>query len=213
MTVPRQATDPPGHLLETAVSADPVEQFRVWFDAAAASGMPQPDAMVLATSSAAARPSARTVLLKHYDGRGFVFYTNYGSRKGRELAENAAASLLFPWYAMHRQVMVAGPVVVLGREESGAYFRSRPRGSQLGAWASEHQSAVVPSRDYLDRRFDECAARWPEGTAVPLPGFWGGFRVVPDEVEFWQGRPDRLHDRLRYRRGPDGTWVVERLSP
>lgn len=195
------------------MAADPVEQFRVWFDVTAGSGMPQPDAMVLATASAAARPSVRTVLLKHYDNQGFVFYTNYGSRKGRELAENATASLLFPWYALHRQVVVAGDVVALGREESRTYFRSRPRGSKLGAWASEHQSAVIPSRAYLERRFDECAARWPEGTEVPLPEFWGGFRVVPDEVEFWQGRPDRLHDRLRYRLGPDGTWVVERLSP
>lgn len=151
--------------------------------------------------------------LKHYDGDGFVFYTNYESRKGAELAENPHASLLFPWYALHRQVRVTGPVTLLDREESVAYFRSRPRGSQLGAWASERQSAVVPSRDYLEQRFGDCEQRWPEGTEVPLPDFWGGYRVVPDEVEFWQGRPDRLHDRLRYRRARTGGWVLERLSP
>lgn len=188
-------------------------QFDAWFTAATRSGLLQPHAMVVATASPQAWPSARTVLLKHYDSHGFVFYTNYDSRKGVELAANPRATLLFPWYALHRQVHVAGEVVRLAGEENAAYFHSRPRGSQLGAWASERQSAVIPSRDYLERRFADCAARWPEGTEVPVPDFWGGLRVVPYEVEFWQGRPDRLHDRLRYRWLQSGTWMLERLSP
>lgn len=195
------------------MAADPVVQFEAWFTAAAESRMTQPNAMILATASPEGRPSARTVLLKHFDDRGFLFYTNYGSRKGTELAENPRASLVFPWYSLHRQVLVAGDVDVLQRGESARYFHSRPRGSQLGAWASASQSAVIPSRDFLEQRFAECVARWPEGTEVPLPDFWGGFRVIPDELEFWQGRTDRLHDRLRYRRGPQGGWVLERLSP
>lgn len=209
-----RAPEPWGEGLDEAeMAADPFRQFETWFAAAASSGMPQPNAMVLATASAGARPSARTVLLKHYGEQGFIFYTNYASRKGVELAENPRASLLFPWYVLHRQVVVAGDTRSLTRAESAAYFRSRPRGSQLGAWASERQSEVISSRAYLERTFDEAAARWPEGTEVPLPDFWGGTVVVPDEVEFWQGREDRLHDRLRYRLAEDGVWLLERLSP
>lgn len=199
-------------LSERDVPGDPVAQFGAWFAQALDSGMSQPHAMVLATASASARPSARTVLLKAHDERGFVFYTNYDSRKGAELAENPRASLIFPWYALNRQVLAVGEVQWLSRQESEVYFRTRPHGSKLGAWASERQSAVIPSREHLQARFADHAARWPEGTEVPLPEFWGGLRVVPDEVEFWQGRPDRLHDRLRYRRA-GGSWIIERLSP
>lgn len=206
--------EPNGDGLDEAdLAADPFTQFESWFAAAVDSGMPQPNAMVLATASVNARPSARTVLLKRYDERGFVFYTNHASRKGLELAENPRASLLFPWYALHRQVVVVGHTQWLSREDTAAYFRSRPRGSQLGAWASERQTAVVSSRAELENAFREHAARWPEGTEVPLPEFWGGAVVVPDEVEFWQARRDRLHDRLRYRLAQGGGWALERLSP
>lgn len=196
-------------LLEAAVAADPIAQFTIWFGEALDAGLPEPNAMVLATASRAGRPSARTVLLKGYDERGFVFYTNYESRKGRDLAENPRASLLFPWHPMRRQVRVEGSVSRLPHEESAAYFASRPYGSRIGAWASR-QSAVVRSREELDARYEELAARWPEDP--PVPDFWGGFLVAPVEMEFWQGQLDRMHDRLRYRRtGP--RWVVERLAP
>ncbi|GAA4530387.1 MULTISPECIES: pyridoxamine 5'-phosphate oxidase [Nonomuraea] len=196
-------------LLETAVAADPIAQFTTWFQEALDAGLPEPNAMVLATASAGARPSARTVLLKEYDQRGFVFYTNYESRKGRDLAENPWASLLFPWHPIRRQVRVEGTVTRLPQEESAAYFASRPYGSRIGAWASR-QSAVVRSREDLDARYEELASRWPEDP--PVPDFWGGFLVTPREVEFWQGRLDRMHDRLRYRRSPAG-WVLDRLAP
>lgn len=196
-------------LLESAVAADPVAQFTTWFQEALEAGLPEPNAMVLATASADGRPSARTVLLKGYDEHGFVFYTNYESRKGRDLAENPWAALLFPWHPIRRQVRVEGKVSRLSPEESAAYFASRPYGSRIGAWASR-QSSVVRSREELDARYAELAARWPEDP--PVPGFWGGFRVVPREVEFWQGQLDRMHDRLRYRLdGP--LWVLERLAP
>ncbi len=196
-------------LLEAAVAADPIAQFTVWFQDALDAGLPEPNAMVLATASAGGRPSARTVLLKGYDERGFVFYTNYESRKGRDLAENPRASLLFPWHPLRRQVRVEGSVTKLGHEESAAYFNARPYGSRIGAWASR-QSAVVRSREELDERYEELAARWPE--EPPVPDFWGGFRVTPVEMEFWQGQLDRMHDRLRYRRTRPG-WELERLAP
>ncbi|MEV7005370.1 pyridoxamine 5'-phosphate oxidase [Streptosporangium sp. NPDC051022] len=196
-------------LLEEDLASDPVTQFARWFDDAVAAELPEPNAMVVATCSAGGRPTARTVLLKGYDEDGFVFYTNYESRKGRDLAENPRASLLFPWHSIRRQVRIEGQAVRLPREESAAYFRSRPYGSRIGAWASR-QSAVVHSRQELDDRYAELAERWPEDP--PVPDFWGGFRVVPSEVEFWQGQLDRMHDRLRYRRlGP--SWTVERLAP
>ncbi|HMA46890.1 MAG TPA: pyridoxamine 5'-phosphate oxidase [Frankiaceae bacterium] len=182
-------------------------QFRRWF--ADAQELREPNAAVLATADARGRPSARTVLVKGYDPRGFALFTNLASRKATEAAANPHASLVFPWHDLERQVVVVGTVERVGSAESAAYFRSRPRGSQLGAWASR-QSAVIPSRAVLEERRARLSARWPE--EVPVPPFWGGLRVVPETVEFWQGRPDRLHDRLRYRRVDDG-WVVERLSP
>ncbi|GIH75952.1 pyridoxamine 5'-phosphate oxidase [Planobispora longispora] len=196
-------------LLEADLASDPISQFAAWFAEAVDAGLPEPNAMIVATCSAGGRPTARTVLLKGYDADGFVFYTNYESRKGRDLAENPRASLLFPWHSIRRQVRVEGSVVRIPREESAAYFRSRPYGSRIGAWASR-QSAVVGSREELDERYARLAARWPE--EPPVPDFWGGFRVVPAEVEFWQGQLDRMHDRLRYRRS-GGSWAVERLAP
>jgi pyridoxamine 5'-phosphate oxidase len=152
------------------------------------------------------------VLLKRYDRRGFVFFTNYGSRKGTDLSANPRAALVFGWHAMHRQVIVAGDVERVSRAESESYFRSRPRGSQLGAVASP-QSSVIIGRQGLDGARLELERRYPEGTDIPRPEHWGGFRVVPESLEFWQGRPDRLHDRLRYRRAEGGDWLIERLAP
>jgi pyridoxamine 5'-phosphate oxidase len=200
-------------LSETELAATPVEQFARWFKQAATDGgLFEPNAMVVSTADAEGRPSSRTVLLKHFDERGFVFYTNYGSRKARDLAANAHIALLFPWHPMARQVIVTGTAARTGRDETAAYFRTRPHGSQLGAWAST-QSSVVGSRADLDAAYAELAARYPAGEQVPVPPHWGGFRVTPRTVEFWQGRENRLHDRLRYVAEPDGGWRVERLSP
>jgi pyridoxamine 5'-phosphate oxidase len=193
------------------LASGPLTLFTAWMADAVAAPLPEPTAMVLATVSAAARPRARTVLLKSYDSAGFVFYTNRTSRKGSDLAEVPRACLLFPWYPMHRQVIIEGPVSLLTLEQSEPYYHSRPRGSQLGAWASR-QSSVIGSRAELDDRYDELARRWPEGTQIPMPEFWGGYRVIPEMVEFWQGRRNRLHDRFRYRL-VSGHWVIERLAP
>ncbi|MEU6403099.1 pyridoxamine 5'-phosphate oxidase [Streptomyces sp. NPDC046985] len=191
----------------------PVEQFARWFrQAAAEDRLSEPNAMVVSTADAEGRPSSRTVLLKGFDEHGFVFYTNYGSRKARELAANPHVSLLFPWHPMSRQVIVQGVARRTGRDETAAYFRTRPHGSQLGAWASA-QSSVIDTRDAVDASYADLAARYPEGEQVPVPPHWGGFRVAPGSVEFWQGRENRLHDRLRYVAEPDGGWRVERLSP
>ena len=192
------------------LDADPVAQFSRWLADAEAAGLPEPNAMVLATVSAAGQPRGRTVLLKSHDADGFVFYTNRTSRKGTDLAAVARACLTFPWYALRRQVIIEGAVQELSTPDSEPYFHSRPRGSQLGAWASR-QSTVIGSRDELEKRYAELEQRWAS-EPVPMPDFWGGYLVVPSVIEFWQGRVNRLHDRFRYRR--DGSaWVIERQAP
>jgi pyridoxamine 5'-phosphate oxidase len=187
---------------------DPVRQFARWFEDAAAEA-PMPEAMALATADAQARPSVRMVLLKGFDDRGFVFYTGYGSRKGRELAANPRAALLFHWHALARQVRIEGAVERVPAEESDAYFASRAHGSRIAAVASR-QSEVVATRDELEARVAELEAAHPD--EVPRPGRWGGFRLAPEAYEFWQHRDNRLHDRFRYRRA-DGGWTIERLQP
>lgn len=219
-----------GHLDRVDLAASPLPQFEQWFAEAARAGRwrriaiacyklwqailgrrpADVNAMVLATVDHEGRPSTRTVLLKSVDERGFIFFTNYDSRKGRELAENPRAALTFYWTELERQVCVAGTVVKLPVEESEAYFVTRPRDSQLGAWAS-NQSEVVPDRAALEKKWREAAAKFPG--KVPLPPNWGGYILKPERVEFWQGRPGRLHDRFRYARQPDNTWKLERLSP
>ena len=195
---------------ERDVDADPIRQFERWFADAAAARVPEPNAMTLSTATRDGVPSARIVLLKGVDANGFAFYTDYRSRKGAELAENPLAALTFLWKEIERQVRITGSVSRVSTQESEAYFRTRPPGSRLGAWAS-HQSAVLASREELEARVQDVIGRFPDGD-VPLPPHWGGFRVAPDEIEFWQGRPDRLHDRLLYRRG-EGSWQISRLSP
>ncbi len=190
---------------------DPVTMFRRWLDDTVASGLHEPNAMVVASVSEQGRPSTRMVLLKGLDERGFVFYTNLTSRKGREIEANPAVSLLFPWQDLQRQVRVEGTASRVSSEESEAYFARRPRESQLGAWASP-QSQVVTSRAALDERYGGVLSRFAAAEEVPLPPFWGGIRVAPESVEFWQGRKGRMHDRLVYRREGAG-WRVERLAP
>lgn len=200
-----------GGLSETDVDADPLLQFEKWFGQALEANVPEPNAMTLATATPDGKPSARVVLLKAFDAFGFTFFTNYDSRKGRELTANPRAALLFFWSQLQRQIRIEGTVERVTAAESDAYFRSRPLGSRLGAWASA-QSEVIPSRDVLEQRVREVMQRYPEGE-VPCPPHWGGYRLCPLSIEFWQGRPDRLHDRLRYQRVPPDGWRMERLSP
>jgi len=202
----RQAT-----LDEAHAASDPWSQFRTWFAEAESAGLLEPNAMTLATADANGRPSARVVLLKGLSEEGFVFFTDYRSRKGEELDANPQAALAFYWAELERQVRAVGAVERLSRADSEAYFRSRPRGSQLGAWAS-HQSALLEDRALLLGRVEELQARYGDGE-VPLPPHWGGYRLIPDEVEFWQGRPNRLHDRIVYTRSPESGWRRARLSP
>lgn len=198
-------------LTEKDLARDPFRQFEKWFQEAEAAKVVEPNAMVLSTADRDGKAASRVMLLKGIDGRGFVFYTNYESRKGRQLEANPYASILFPWLPLERQVIAEGPLTKVSREESEAYFHSRPIPSQLGAWASQ-QSAIVSSRAVFEDAFKALEKKYA-GQEVPLPPHWGGYRLNPETVEFWQGRRSRLHDRLRYRRVKDGSWVVERLSP
>lgn len=200
-----------GALRRADLQPDPLKQFEKWFGEAMSLGVPEPNAMALATASAAGVPSLRTVLLKSYDARGLVFYTSYESPKAREIAENPNVALMFPWLTLERQVIFKGTASRISNAESLKYFLSRPRGNQLGAWVS-HQSHVITSRQILMAKFDEMKRKFAAGQ-IPLPPAWGGYRVEPHAVEFWQGGQDRLHDRFLYKRGPDGSWAIERLAP
>ncbi len=198
-------------LLESDLEKSPFRQFARWFEDARARQPLQPEAMVVSTSDADGVVSSRVSLLKGFSEHGFVFYTNYNSRKGSQIAENPRVSLCFHWPVLERQVRVEGVAVKTTAEESDAYFASRPRGSQIGAWAS-NQSSVIPGRGDLDQRFAELEALYRE-RQIPRPPHWGGYRVIPVEIEFWQGRPDRLHDRFVYRLREPKDWIIERLSP
>ncbi len=198
-------------LAEADVDPDPTAQFRIWFEEALAANLHEPNAMTLATATPDGKPSARVVLLKGHDERGFVFYTNYEGRKGREMESNPNVALVFYWGELERQVRIEGRVSRVPESESDAYFASRPRGSRLGAWASE-QSRPAANRGLLEERLRELEKTY-EGRGVPRPPFWGGYRVEPEVVEFWQGRENRLHDRIVYRRTGDGRWEIERLQP
>lgn len=194
-----------------------MQQFHIWFTQVHDSGLAEPNAMVLATVDPLGVPRTRTVLLKAYDRRGLCFFTNRHSPKGRALVQNPQVSVTFPWHAAQRQVIVSGSAKPLSAQENDAYFRSRPYGSQIAAWASEYQSAPVTDRAELNERYERVAQRWPEGSEVPRPPYWGGFRIVWSEVEFWQGGSNRMHDRFRYLlvagNAADGTWKVDRLFP
>lgn len=196
---------------EESLAGDPIAQFERWFKEACDSELPEPNAMCLSTVSPEGQPSSRTVLLKSFDKDGFVFFTNYSSRKAREIGGNPKVSLLFPWLGLERQVIATGAVTRVSAVESLKYFLSRPRGSQIGAWVSQ-QSSVVTSRSLLEGKLEEMKRKFAGGE-VPLPSFWGGYRVEPATIEFWQGRPNRLHDRFLYSRDDDEAWKIERLAP
>jgi pyridoxamine 5'-phosphate oxidase len=197
-------------LSEVDIDPDPFKQFQIWFDQAISAQLPEPNAMTLATATRNAIPDARIVLLKGFDDRGFVFYTNYDSQKGQELAENPQATLIFWWAELERQVRISGAVEKVSTAESDTYFHSRPIGSQLGAWTS-NQSQVIPNREYLEHRLQELTEQY-QNQEIPRPPHWGGYRVMPHTIEFWQGRKSRLHDRLRYQKKQAG-WKIDRLSP
>ena len=197
-------------LNESDVDPNPLKQFEAWYGEALASGVPEADAMTLATATTDGAPDARIVLLKSFDGRGFVFFTNYQSRKAEELAANGRACLLFYWLPLKRQVRIEGTVEKVSAAESDDYFHTRPWGSKLGAWASD-QSRVITSRENLEKRFAEFELEFADN--VPRPPHWGGYRLIPTAIEFWQGRDNRLHDRIRYRLQPDKSWRIERLAP
>ncbi len=198
-------------LSETDADRNPFKQFQVWFDQALAAQLPEPNAMTVATVTKSGKPRARVVLLKNFDERGFVFYTNYHSHKGQELADNPQAGIAFWWAELERQVRIEGRVLKVSDRESDEYFHSRPFNSRLGAWASE-QSQVIESREVLEQRLQDLKTKY-ENQDIPRPPHWGGFRVIPTAIEFWQGRPSRLHDRLLYSLLDDGSWQIERLSP
>jgi pyridoxamine 5'-phosphate oxidase len=199
-----------GGLRRTDLDPNPIKQFQSWFAAAIKAGIPDANAMTLATCLDG-KPSARVVLLKDFDERGFVFFTNYSSDKGRQLEMNPHAGLVMYWMEVERQIRVEGRVEKTSREESREYFHSRPSGAQLGAWASQ-QTQVIDARRVLDARLEEMKQRFAEGQ-IPLPPHWGGFRLKPERIEFWQGRPDRLHDRFRYTLQSGGSWSIDRLAP
>jgi pyridoxamine 5'-phosphate oxidase len=196
---------------ESGVDRDPIRQFHRWFDEALEAQLPEPHAMTLATASADGIPSARIVLLRGADSSGFSFFTNYDSRKGRDIEANPRAALVFHWHDLERQIRIEGSVEKVSEGESDDYFQSRPHGSKVGAWASP-QSLVIPNRAALERKFQEVEQRFPDGK-IPRPPHWGGYRVIPESIEFWQGRASRLHDRVLYRKQADGGWTIERLSP
>ncbi len=197
-------------LRRAELDPDPFAQFQKWFQQAHDAGVLEPSCMTLATTDKSGRPSSRVVLLKNIDAHGFSFFTNYESRKGHDLSENPRAALTIHWRETERQVCVMGDVTKLPRDESEKYFHSRPRGSQLGAWVS-HQGEVIAGRDVLEKELAVLEKKYP--AEVPLPAYWGGYVLAPLEIQFWQGRPNRLHDRFRYTRQPDGGWKIERLAP
>ncbi len=201
-----------GVLDEAGVDPDPIRQFAAWYDEAVAAGVPEPEAMTLSTATPEGRPSARIVLLRGFDERGFCFFTNYESRKGRELAANPQAALTFHWAEPERQVRIEGRIEQTTPAESDAYFKSRPSTSRIGAWSSP-QSQVIAGREPLEQLFARFRTEHPDDAAIPRPPHWGGYRLIPERIEFWQGRPSRLHDRLQFRREASGGWAIVRLAP
>jgi pyridoxamine-phosphate oxidase len=199
-------------LEKTDLKADPFEQFNLWFSDALEANIKEPNAMTLATCSKDGKPSARIVLLKGIDEEGFIFYSNYLSRKAKDITENPNAALVFLWLDLNRQVRIEGKIEKVSKKTSEKYFQSRPKGSQIGAWASP-QSQIIDNRDILESNVEKLNEKFADNEQLPLPEFWGGYRIVPDVIEFWQGQPSRLHDRLRYSREGEAKWKVERLAP